>query len=405
MDERWILLSRRVWNRLKQIRSVPILFDYVLVGIALALLVPAFRVARLPLKVDVLQIACAYWLGTAGMAVSLAIIAAALCLPYKQVLGPALQRFREKPDRIGVVLLIFLLLVDLKGLGFALVVMAAALGIAEALERRRSGARINAYAVLLPAFFLFLGLVAVFSLNHAIAGIRNPQMYDRTLHQLDWALFRVDVSVLAHWSSSHLPVWCLRTLEGIYFGLYAGLGAALLLTAMLKGAHYAMKFVRAILICYAIAVIVYLVVPAKGPYSICPLHAEQQQHSAPTFWTQETLASRVQLLWEHKIGPDEEQVNLEDYFISFPSLHVALPIIVFWFIQPWKRLARSYLAVYIGFFLPAVLLLEWHYLVDFAGGFIVAILSILLCERLEQRPETADSAVPVAQEAPAFPMV
>ena len=88
------------------------------------------------------------------------------------------------------------------------------------------------------------------------------------------------------------------------------------------------------------------------------------------------------MLWAHNITSAVIAVNPEDYYISLPSLHVALPIIAIWFVRPWKRIALLMLGIYVLLLLPSVLLLEWHYLVDFFAGFATAFLAIWLAEKI-----------------------
>ena len=90
------------------------------------------------------------------------------------------------------------------------------------------------------------------------------------------------------------------------------------------------------------------------------------------------------MLWAHNITSAVIAVNPEDYYISLPSLHVALPIIAIWFVRPWKRIALIMLGIYVLLLLPSVLLLEWHYLVDFFAGFATAFLAIWLAEKISR---------------------
>ena len=256
------------------------------------------------------------------------------------------------------------------------------LGVAELLERKKGEFQASLLDIIVPACFLLLGVTLAFSFNHALAGIRNPQTYDSFLDHMDALLFHANASQIAHASLRHLPLWFFKLLEMVYFSLYARLLGVLMLAAVLGGRNHAMKFVRAILVCYAIAVTTYAILPAKGPYSTCTLHASSYPRSLATFATQEGLATRAHLLWTHNVVPKVLYVVPEDYYISFPSLHVALPLIAIWTMRRWKPIAYILLVIYAVLMLPSILLLEWHYLVDFFGGFCAAALSIWLTERV-----------------------
>jgi membrane-associated phospholipid phosphatase len=131
---------------------------------------------------------------------------------------------------------------------------------------------------------------------------------------------------------------------------------------------------------------VYFILPAKGPYSIhladLAIHS-QWLHSAGG---QELLTMRIRELWAHHLTGDLLQVSVLDYFISFPSMHAALPIFAIWFLRPWKRMSILLTMIYLGLLLPALVFLEWHYVIDIVGGMALALLSIWLSERLS-KPE------------------
>lgn len=323
---------------------------------------------------------------------------AVLGLPLRQTLIPFLARFREKKGRIVIALLLAALLVYFLGFWLGAIVTIDALGVTELLERRKR-ILLDAIDIFVPAFYLFLGLILVFSFNHAIVGIRNPWTYDLFFQHLDRVLFHVNVTDIAHWSLSHLPIWFFNLFEITNYGLYSRLMAVLVFAALLRNQQFAVKYVPTLLICYAIALVVYSVLPAKGPYPICPIHFSSYPQSLLTFWTQGALVTRARMLWAHDLTSGVIAVNPADYYISLPSLHVALPIIAIWFARPWKRIALIKLAIYVLLLLPSVLLLEWHYLVDFFAGFATAFLAIWLAEKISgagNRDELLDSTpVPI----------
>jgi hypothetical protein len=94
-----------------------------------------------------------------------------------------------------------------------------------------------------------------------------------------------------------------------------------------------------------------------------------------------------------------------DYFIAFPSLHIALPIIVAWFMRRWKRIVLC-LVVYDIVLIPAILLLEWHYVIDLLGGIAVAVIAISVNrfpdEPYEQKQSGARQGADVLKTEPAL---
>jgi membrane-associated phospholipid phosphatase len=105
------------------------------------------------------------------------------------------------------------------------------------------------------------------------------------------------------------------------------------------------------------------------------------------------LTQRARMLWSHNPTPDASSVDVFDYFISFPSLHIALPLIAIWFLHGYKWIARVYLSIYVLLLIPAIVFLEWHYVIDIAGGFVIALLAIWVSHLLSS---------PIPADAPAL---
>jgi L-lactate permease len=87
------------------------------------------------------------------------------------------------------------------------------------------------------------------------------------------------------------------------------------------------------------------------------------------------MIARVLALWNH--------VPIHwistDYFIAFPCMHIAQPLIVMWFMRRWKRILIV-LCAYDCLLILSILLLEWHYLVDIIGGILVAGIAIAITD-------------------------
>jgi hypothetical protein len=273
-------------------------------------------------------------------------------------------------------------------LGFMVTVDALAIG--ELVERTRGTLKSKLLDVFMPSAYMFVGVILVFAYDHAIAGIRNPEAYDAVLNKADWILFHINVSALAHWSFTNVPLPFFHALEFAYYGLYSRIAGALIILAILKGRRESIAMVRTILICYVLALVCYAIIPAKGPYAECAIHASTYPRSLESFATQEMLTQRVRMLWAHKPPSQASRVDVFDYFISFPSLHIALPLIAIWFLRGYKWIARVYLTIYALLLVPAVVFLEWHYVVDVLGGCVVALLAIWVSLRVSP-PDPIDA--------------
>jgi membrane-associated phospholipid phosphatase len=128
--------------------------------------------------------------------------------------------------------------------------------------------------------------------------------------------------------------------------------------------------------CSALSLFVYICMPAIGPWIHPTLHREGAGFLFPTFGTQQMILQRANLLWSHTISPEVTRVDVTDAFVSFPSLHIAVPFIAIWFLRDYKRLFWVCLTVYVCLLVPSVVLLEWHYIVDVVGGLVTAVLAI-----------------------------
>jgi membrane-associated phospholipid phosphatase len=60
-------------------------------------------------------------------------------------------------------------------------------------------------------------------------------------------------------------------------------------------------------------------------------------------------------------------------------MHIASPIIALWFLRQWRRLAIILLMLDV-LLCFAIVLLEYHYVMDLIGGIAVAALAILMVD-------------------------
>jgi hypothetical protein len=363
-------------------------FDYSLLGVLAFLLIPAYLIARLPLRIDFTAFAGFFWVISSIRSALVAMLLVILGLPPKKMLLPALRRYWNQKFRILFALAIAIELMYACGFSTGLIIAVDALALAELMERRRAGFERALIDFFWPGLYLFCTLIVVFALNAAMVGIRYFGMYGQTFKHLDWILFHVNVSSLSHWTLSHSPQWFAKLLDFSYFGMFSQLGATLFLTALLGNQRHAVRYVRALLLGYTIALAIYFVFPAKGPYFICPDHQTNYPHNLMSYNAQEGLLNDAQMLWTHKLPPGASTFG--GYYISFPCMHIALALISFWFLLPWRRIAGMVLAFDVMLLAPAIILLEWHYLIDMFGGVATAALAIWISNRVSRKSDTAN---------------
>lgn len=362
-------------------------FDYILLASLWLLTYPLFRLAKLPYAFDIAALTKAYLLMLAG-AGFFAIVMGIVGLPFRVTVLPFLHRVRALKALALLLVAAATALCWCFGIGTGIVFFVDSLALAELFERCKERFLSKLLDLLIPCAYLFASLVAVFAFNHGIVGTRYGGTDDAALSKLDSKIFNANASAIASWGIHHLPIRVLKWFDFVYFSIWSRFGAALALIAVLGSRSEAIKFVRNVLVCYVIGLIIFAVVPAKGPYSINETYLAGYPKDLGSYTTQQALVSRIKKLYTHRLTKDVREVGIGDYYISFPSLHAALPIIALWFLRRLKRIQRIAVFFYL-LLLTAVVFLGWHYLIDIVGGWGVACLSIVLTEwisRMQDRP-------------------
>src|SRR5579884_1887278 len=255
----------------------------------------------------------------------------------------------------------------------------------------------SATGVFIPAAYLFTGLVLVFCYNDLTASLRFVGSYDATFNRLDAVLFHgFTVSALSHAAARYFSLGFFKFLEFIYYGMFNQIGAALIIIPLCLGRKRALEFAGTVLTAYYLALVIFFVWPTIGPFSICPTHFADFPHSLATYGFQKIFVTKAQGFLTHQMPFRVDT----DFYIAFPSMHIAQPLIVLWFLRRWKRITLFLLA-YDVILVGAILLLEWHYFVDLIGGILIAALAIAVVEpkRLEVEPMNSEQPLCVGTYA------
>src|SRR5579864_3879202 len=301
------------------------------IGLLLSLiLVPVLRFENLPLKFDWITLGVAYWILLAAQSIFAAVLLCLIGLPREQVINPFLARYRANPLRIIPLLLFSAILVWSTGWLRALVLTVDAVAVLELVNQRKAiELRHGAIAVLTPAAYLFFGFLMVLAYNNVIVSVRNNFATDPALAAIDhWLLRGHSVSELCPWALQALPLGFFKALEFIYFGMFLQIGATLIFLALNEGKMRALQFVGTILLSYYLALIIFYIWPAQGPYTLCPAHFSRFPRDLQSYTIQATLIPHALALFHHA------HINRisTDYFIAFPCMHIVQPMIVLWFL-------------------------------------------------------------------------
>ena len=333
------------------------------------------RHLHIPLKFDWVDVASAYWLVLAAQAIFVAAVLYVVGFGPGRALGPLIARWRQQKLRFVCAISFFLVLFWAATWLTALILTVDALASLEYLERMGSDALKRAAVAVLPAAaLLFGGFLLVFAWNDVIVSLRYFSARDPMFYAMDrWLLGGSSVSAISHWAIRTFPLSFFRFLEFIYFGMFPQIGAGLLIVSLYAGMKRGLQFVGTILMAYYLALLLFYLWTSQGPYVLCPAHFSRFPESLRAYSIQKNLMVMAQELWNRvprgRIG--------FDYFIGFPCMHMAQPLIVMWFLRRWKKMMLA-LAAYDALLLVAIVFLEWHYVVDILGGVLVAAAAIAL---------------------------
>ncbi len=340
-------------------------------------MVPLLRRENLPLKFDWITLGVAYWFVLAAQSIFVAVLLCLIGLPIEQVLRPLVARYRENPLRLIALVMFAAILVALTGWLRAVVLSVDAIALLELRNRQKTQAlRHTAAAILAPAAYLFFGFLMVLAYNNIIVSVRYNFAYDPQMAAIDrWLLHGHSVWDFSHWALRVFPLSFFKAAEFIYFGMFLQIGAAMIFLALCKGQKRALQFVGTILLSYYVALTLFYIWPAQGPYFLCPGHFSRFPASLQSYNIQKTLIRDALVLWQRvpiaRISAD--------YFIGFPCMHLVQPIVVIWFLRPWRRLVIA-LAAYDVLLLAAILMIEMHYAIDIVAALPVAAIAITITD-------------------------
>jgi len=341
----------------------------------LAAMVPVLRSQHLPLKFDWVTFGVAYWIFLAAQAIFVAALLSLIGLPRQQIWEPLAARYRQSPFRIVAMLAYLVILAWATSWMKAVVLTVDTIALLELRDRQKTQGQRHAVVAFLPAAaYLFFGFLMVLAYNYAIVSARFNFATDPALAAIDrWLLRGHSVWDITHWAVQTFPLSFFQALEFIYFGMFPQIGAAIILVALSDGRTRALQFVGTILTSYYLALAIFYIWPAQGPYYLCPEHFSRFPASLQAYTIQKTLIPRALALWHHE---PISRIST-DYFIGFPCMHIVQPLIVLWFLRRWRRML-AVLAAYDVLLVIAVLLLEQHYVIDFIVGVLVAAVAILI---------------------------
>jgi hypothetical protein len=338
---------------------------YLFTAIAVLSLIPALKFARLPMRWDWPTLIAGY----ATIAVQSAM--AAVLLHAVQFPAGSVKFLRRLPCDLPKLLLTILYAAGLvimttatKAI-LAVILTIAIMGLLNT-EREKHLDLVRLVSALIPsASYLFFGLFLVFTFVNIIVRIRFYGLYSVFFDNIDETLIGPSLSILAQ-HLSRLKGVLYPALDFVYYGMFAQIGAALVICSVSSGARRSLQLVGTILFSYYIALILFFSIPSIGPF-LHAGHFSAALQQVSSYKTQRLLLANAQYLWEQR----PVSIIPTGYYIGFPCMHIAQPVVVLSYLRKWKRMAAVLLA-YDLLLVVAILMVEWHYLADIIGGVTVA---------------------------------
>ena len=345
-----------------------------IVGALLLLVIGIFKSLGISLKFQGLTFVGLY-LAIGAQSVAYSVFLIAIQFP-RELFLPAVKKLARRPEVLVTALALGFLFFKAFPVDFAFPLLVTALLVFVVSLR-------TARRIVLPGMYLFVGLLTAFCYSVVGVTVRFEPNFDSVLQRIDYVLLLGhSVSQLSHQFAAVVPPWITSGLLLWYALMFPLIGATLMLCSTMVGHTYAMKFVSTILLAYLFSVIVFLVFPTHSPYFSCPDHWSSRLPGWMLDFQKnyvETALARFHGI-RSPLGPE--------YYISFPCMHIAQPLIAMWYLRRWKRIALFLIPVNLVLMI-AIVLLEWHYFVDLLGGVLVAAVSTWLIGRLTSRDMTA----------------
>ncbi len=227
----------------------------------------------------------------------------------------------------------------------------------------RAGDWKRAATALLPWLYLVAGIKIAAYFSSVIVSLRPCTEYDPFFSRLDASLLHGGSVV--QFSNAYAALY--TPAEFVYYCMFGAMGTGILFLCLDGDSRAALQMSGSIVTAYYLSLVLFYFFPAQGPFFTAGL--PQQLMSAHM---QSNSLTNATALFHHTrwITPHA------DYYVAFPSLHIAQPLIAAWFLRRW-RVVSALVFGYCVLLVPAILILRWHYVTDILGGLVVAVLAVV----------------------------
>lgn len=346
-------------------------------ALALLYLLASFH---LPMHYDWNFFLPTYWLVLPVQSAFLAILLFLLGSSWRDTLYPFIDRLRKNPARVLLVLVYTGILVFWTSWIRVIALTSTTIVFLELFAKNQAQQKWRLFwAVFLPALYLFVGLLLIFSYNDIIIRTHFFGKSDIFFNSIDaWLMHGATIASISHAATAILSMPVLRSLEFIYYSLFALIGAGIFLIGINFGRAAGLRYIGALLTAYYVSLTLFYLWPSQGPYYLSMNSSLALPAALRTHTIQTLLLARSQAIW----AQEPLQKISGDYYIAFPCMHIAQSLIATWFLRSWRKML-AILVAYNALLLIAIILLQWHYIVDILAGILLAILSVAVVDRTE----------------------
>jgi hypothetical protein len=332
------MIGHRAWHVFRWFTASLSKLHFVATIGLVAVIIPAFKAAEIPLRFAWAQYFEVYWLAFGIESLFLALILYPVTFPSEVLAW--LNRDRSERGNFST-----------QG------------------ERLKEAVA----STVLPSAYLFVSLILIMSYNDVIATFRFDGTWDFKLNQADKLLLGgYTVSAISSRVLVHSPAWIVPLMQVIYAALFPVVGCSIILIGLRCGQKRSMQFVGAIITAYYLGLIIFFFVPATGPYFLRP-HSTLLPH-VTIYSAQAGFIEKLAILRNRHLT----FVGI-DYYVALPCLHITQPVIILWFVRKWRQVSLIF-STFSILLIPSILLLEEHYVVDLIGGVFIAILAIAMVD-------------------------
>jgi membrane-associated phospholipid phosphatase len=225
-----------------------------------------------------------------------------------------------------------------------------------------------------------VGYAAVWNLNYALAPTRTAGLHDPVLRAADIAVYGWLLPAASDYRAlfplvQHPPAFAL--LEHAYQMLFAELFVVLFV--LVRCGQHPATFLRAVFLCYLLGLLVFFYWPAVGPCIAYPESFDPGFHGTATWRLMQSMAIEFAALGQGTA------LNGFAYFVAVPSLHVAMAILLQYFLRvsPWHFWAFLPVNVLMA---ASTVLLGYHYLLDAPAGALAAVVALWVVRPTPRAP-------------------